>query len=106
MIKQLTSKEHKGQKTNLKINIFKYFELSEKNIQHQNLCDISQTAVHRVSIALHGVGWGGRQREVQEGGDICIPMVDSCRCMIEANTALETNYPPIKKEKKYLKSAI
>lgn len=63
MIKQLTSKEHKGQKRNLKRNIFKYFELSEKNI-HQNLCNISQTVVSRVPIALHaqprGVGWGGR----------------------------------------------
>ena len=25
-----------------------------------------------------GVGGGGRWREVQEGGDICIPMADSC----------------------------
>ena len=32
-----------------------------------------------------GVGGG---RESQEGGDICIPMADSCRCMEEANTTL------------------
>ena len=26
-----------------------------------------------------GVGWGGGDgREVQKGGDICIPMADSC----------------------------
>ena len=27
-----------------------------------------------------GVGWGGvtNRREVQKGGDICIPMADSC----------------------------
>ena len=25
-----------------------------------------------------GVGWGENGREVQEGGDICIPMADSC----------------------------
>ena len=24
-----------------------------------------------------GVGWGGRQEEVQEGEDMCIPMADS-----------------------------
>ena len=24
-----------------------------------------------------GVGWGGRWREVQKGGDICIPMAES-----------------------------
>ena len=31
--------------------------------------------------ALHqptGVGCGGRGREVQKGGDLCIPMADSC----------------------------
>ena len=27
-------------------------------------------------------------REVQEGGGICIPMADSCRCMVESNTTL------------------
>ena len=25
-----------------------------------------------------GVGWEGDVREVQRGGDICIPMADSC----------------------------
>ena len=25
-----------------------------------------------------GVGWGGKYREVQEEGDICIPIADSC----------------------------
>ena len=28
----------------------------------------------------------GDGREVQEGGDVCIPMADSCCCMAEANT--------------------
>ena len=32
-----------------------------------------------------GVGGG---REVQEGGDICIPMTDSCLCVVETNTIL------------------
>ena len=40
------------------------------------------------------VGWG--VREVQQGGDICIPMADSCWCMAEAITILQSNYPPIK----------
>ena len=31
------------------------------------------------------VGCGGG--EVQEGGDVCVPMADSC-CMAEANTIL------------------
>ena len=32
-----------------------------------------------------GVGWSGDGREVQEGGDICILMTDSC-CMAETST--------------------
>ena len=27
---------------------------------------------------LEGVGWVGGGREVQEGGDICMPMTDLC----------------------------
>ena len=35
-------------------------------------------------------GWDGvgDGREVQEGGDIYIPMADSCCCMAETNTTL------------------
>ena len=33
----------------------------------------------------HGVGG---EREVQEGGDIGIPVADSCKCMVETNTIL------------------
>ena len=29
-------------------------------------------------INLEGVGWGQNRREVQKGGDICIPLDDSC----------------------------
>ena len=32
-----------------------------------------------------GVGGG---REVQEGGDVCIPMTDSCGCMAETDAIL------------------
>ena len=28
------------------------------------------------------------ERKVQQGGDICIPMVDTCWCMAEINTIL------------------
>ena len=43
-------------------------------------------------------GWDGvgDGREVQEGGDICTPMADSCCSMAETNTILESNYSPIK----------
>ena len=35
-------------------------------------------------------GWGRVEggRKVQEGGDICILMVDSCCCMADINTIL------------------
>ena len=29
------------------------------------------------SVSTQRVGWGGRQREAQKGGDICIPIADS-----------------------------
>ena len=32
--------------------------------------------------------WVGGVREVQEGGDVCIPMADSHYCMAETNTTL------------------
>ena len=38
-----------------------------------------------LKIKQEGIGGG---REVQEGGDICIPMADWCWCMAEANTIL------------------
>ena len=42
-----------------------------------------------------GVGWGGRGREVQEGGDVRIPVADSYGCVAETNI-LQSNYSPIK----------
>ena len=36
-------------------------------------------------------------REVQEGGDIRLPMTDLCRRMAKTNTMLYSNDPPIKK---------
>ena len=35
-------------------------------------------------------------KELQERGDICIPMNDSCWCMAETNTMFLTKYPSIK----------
>ena len=43
-------------------------------------------------------GWDvvGGGREVQEGGNMWIPMADSRCCMAETNTALYSNYPSVK----------
>ena len=43
-------------------------------------------------------GMGGG-REVQEGGDICVPMIDSCGCVAETNPVLQSIHPSIKKSK-------
>ena len=37
---------------------------------------------------LEGCDGEGGGREVQEGGDTCIPVADSCGCMAETNTIL------------------
>ena len=37
-------------------------------------------------------------REAEEGGDVCLPMAESC-CSAEAITALESNYIPKKRER-------
>ena len=43
---------------------------------------------------LDGEGDG---KELQKGGDICIPMTDSCWDLTENNKILYSNYPSIKK---------
>ena len=52
-----------------------------------------------------GVGWGGRWEWGWEGGDICIPMTESCWGLTENNKILQSNYPSIKKINKILKTA-
>ena len=42
--------------------------------------------------------WNGEGggRELQEGGDICVHMADSCCHRAETNTTLQSYCPPIK----------
>ena len=35
-------------------------------------------AVWLRKLTTRGMGWGGKWREVQNEGDMCIPMADSC----------------------------
>ena len=51
----------------------------------------------------NGIGGG---REVQEGGYICILRADSCCCMAETSTTLQSKYPPVKNFKKETTLAI
>ena len=59
----------------------------ESNVEtHINVCKIDSQRelavwLRKLKQALNhprGVGWGGRWEEVQKGGDMCIPMADSC----------------------------
>ena len=52
-----------------------------------------------------GEGWDGEGRgsDVQEGVDMGVPVADSCRCLAETNTKLQSTYPSIKTLKKKLK---
>ena len=59
----------------------------ESNVEtHITVCKIDSQRelavwLRKLKQALNhprGVGWGGRWEEVQKGGDMCIPMADSC----------------------------
>ena len=52
------------------------------------ICCVTQGAQTGALWQPRGVRWGRGGREVLEGGDICIPMADSCWCMAETNTIL------------------
>ena len=45
------------------------------------------------------LGYKGGGKEVEEGSNICIPVADSCWCMTETSTTLQSNYPPVKFKK-------
>ena len=40
------------------------------------------------SLAQGTGGWQGDGREVQEGGDVCVAVADSCGCLSETNKIL------------------
>ena len=42
------------------------------------ICCMSQETPTGALYQPRGVGWEGGEREFQKGGDICIPMADSC----------------------------
>ena len=47
-----------------------------------------------------GVGWVEDGRGVQNRGNVCIPMADSCWGLTENNKILWSNYPSVKKRKR------
>jgi len=42
------------------------------------ICCLTQGTQTRALEQPRGVGWGGGGREVQKGGDLCIPIADTC----------------------------
>ena len=40
------------------------------------ICCMAQETQNRALYQARGMGWEGDRREVQKGGDICIPMAD------------------------------
>lgn len=71
----------------------------ENSADTQTLSHVKQTASGNLpcdagsslTTQRGGMGW-----EVQKGGDVCIPMADSRGCIVETNTILQSDYPPIK----------
>ena len=68
-----------------------------ENRQLVGSCCLTEGAQPGALWQARGVGWGGR--EVQEGGNVCMPVADSRWCMAETNTALYSHYPPIKNKR-------
>ena len=64
------------------------------------ICCMSQETLTGALYQPRGVGWGGNGREFQKGGDIHIPMADSCWGLTENSKILQNSYPSIKKLKK------
>ena len=57
------------------------------------------------SLCINLEGWygAGDRREFQKGGDMCIPVADSCWGLTENDKILLSNYPSIKNKWIFLK---
>ena len=67
-----------------------------------DFCKIQPNVLYCIHFWKKKNGWDGvgGLGQVQEGGDIRIPMTDSHCCTGEDNTVFLTNYPPIKNKLK------
>ena len=52
------------------------------------ICCMAQETQTGALYQPRGVGWGGRWEWGSKGGDICIPMADSCWGLTENNKSL------------------
>ena len=60
--------------------------VSRKTASGNLLCDTGSST--QCSVTIWGVNGEGGGRGDQEGGDTCISVADSCRCMAETNIIL------------------
>ena len=60
------------------------------------ICCMAQESQTGALCQPRGVGWGGRWEGGSKGGDICIPMADSCWSLTENSKILWSYYPSIK----------
>ena len=52
-------------------------------------CHMAQGTQTGAPYQSRGVGWGERRREAQEGGDICVTIVDSCWCLTKQQNSVK-----------------
>ena len=60
-----------------KSNMETYITICKIDSQRE-FCYVAQETQTGALYQPRGMGWGGDEREVQKGEDICIPMADSC----------------------------
>ena len=60
-----------------KSNMKTYITICKIDSQWGTCCMAQETQTGAL-YQPRGMGWGGDGREVQKGGDICIPVADSC----------------------------
>ena len=61
-----------------KSNMETYINYHMLNRQPMGICCMAQETQPGLCINLEGQDGEGDGREVQKGGDVCIPMADSC----------------------------
>ena len=85
--------QHTKTETNLKRVCLEFFFPPKVRMYQLHF---EKTFIKNVQV-LEGWDGEGGGREVQEWGDICIPMADLCWSLAETNTILYSNYLSIKK---------
>ena len=75
--------------TNWRTNIERYTLRYVEYSASRNL--LYDSGISNLVLCVHLDGWDrvGGEREIKEGGNLCIPMADSCWCMAETDNTIE-----------------